>query len=74
MVKDEGCGIPKEELASGMEAFYMVDKVRSRKSGGCGLGLALCNQIAQLHHATISIDSKPGEGTIVTIAFEEGMG
>ena len=71
MVKDEGCGIPKEELSHVAEAFYMVDKVRSRKSGGCGLGLALCNQIAQLHHATISINSKLGEGTAVTVTFDE---
>ena len=71
MVKDEGCGIPQEELEHVTEAFYMVDKVRSRKSGGCGLGLALCSQIAQLHHATISIDSRLGEGTAVTVTFDE---
>ena len=70
-VQDEGCGIPKEELAHVTEAFYMVDKVRSRKSGGCGLGLALCSQIVQLHQATILIDSRFGEGSTVTVTFEE---
>ena len=73
-VKDQGCGIPKEELAHVTEAFYMVDKVRSRKSGGCGLGLALCSQIAELHHATLSIESELRMGTTITITFEDTIG
>ena len=54
-----------------MQPFYMVDKVRTRKSGGAGLGLALCVNIARLHHAALSIQSKVGKGTCVTILFDE---
>lgn len=68
-VRDEGCGIPKEEIARVTEAFYMVDKARSRKAGGCGLGLALCSEIARLHGASLSIESATGEGTRVTVTF-----
>ena len=51
------------------EAFYMVDKARSRKEGGSGLGLALCSRIAQLHDARLEIESTLGEGTKVSVVF-----
>lgn len=70
-VRDKGCGIPREEIERVTEAFYMVDKARSRKAGGCGLGLALCSRIAGLHNARLLIDSEPGKGTCVTVLFEE---
>lgn len=69
-VKDEGCGIPEDELARVTEAFYMVDKARSRKAGGTGLGLALCSKIAELHGAGLKIESKLHEGTTVSVVFE----
>lgn len=68
-VRDQGCGIPKEEIERVTEAFYMVDKARSRKAGGCGLGLSLCSMIAQLHHARLSIESEMGKGTKVSVIF-----
>ncbi len=71
LVKDQGCGIPKEEIERVTEAFYMVDKARSRKEGGCGLGLALCARIAALHGARLMIESKLGEGTQISVVFEE---
>lgn len=71
LVKDQGCGIPKEEIDRVTEAFYMVDKARSRKEGGCGLGLALCSRIAALHGAKLMIESEPGRGTQISIVFEE---
>ena len=64
-VKDQGRGIPEEELNRVTEAFYMVDKSRSRSSGGAGLGLALCKEIAGLHGAQLIIKSKEGAGTSV---------
>lgn len=70
-VRDRGCGIPEEEISRVTEAFYMVDKARSRKAGGCGLGLALCVMIAQLHGARLEIESRVGEGTAVSIIFQE---
>lgn len=42
-------GIPEEELGKITDAFYMVDKSRSRKEGGSGLGLALCVKVAEIH-------------------------
>ena len=63
-------GIPEEEISRVTEAFYMVDKSRSKKAGGIGLGLALCSQIAALHHGRLHIESKVGQGTRVSILFE----
>lgn len=68
-VQDSGRGIPKEELQNVTEAFYMVDKSRSRKNGGAGLGLALCVKIAELHGGVLDIQSQEGEGTTVTVSF-----
>lgn len=68
-VCDNGCGMPEEELHKVTEAFYMVDKSRSRKEGGAGLGLTLCSRIVALHKAEWKIESKMGEGTCVTLTF-----
>ena len=66
-VRDEGCGIAPEELSKVRKAFYRVDKSRSGKSGNMGLGLALCEQIAAVHHSKMEIESKVLEGTKVCI-------
>lgn len=70
-VRDQGCGIPKEEIGRVTEAFYMVDKARSRKAGGCGLGLALCVMIARLHGSGLEIESRVGRGTAVSVIFPD---
>ena len=57
----------EKELSRITEAFYRVDKSRSRKQGGAGLGLALCKQIVELHNGRIHFDSAPGKGTRVTV-------
>lgn len=62
-VQDNGRGIPGEELEKITEAFYMVDKSRSRKENGVGLGLALCAEIADRHGGQLEFESAPGEGT-----------
>ena len=49
--------------------FYMVDKSRSRKEGGAGLGMTLCKEIIELHHARWIIESEEGKGTTITIYF-----
>lgn len=54
------------------QPFYMVDKSRSRKEGGAGLGLALCSRIAALHNLRLSIESQLEEGTTVTLEFPTG--
>ena len=69
-VKDFGCGIPEEEIGRILEPFYRVDKSRSRKAGGIGLGLALVDEIVKLHHAQLEIESVPGQGTTVKVVFQ----
>lgn len=66
-VADNGRGMEEKELSRITEAFYRVDKSRSRKQGGAGLGLALCKQIVELHNGRIHFDSAPGKGTRVTV-------
>lgn len=68
-VVDNGCGIPEQDIARITEAFYMVDKSRSRKEGGAGIGMTLCQKIIALHEGVWHISSKPGEGTVVQIIF-----
>ena len=70
-ITDRGRGIPPEDLEKITEAFYMVDKSRSRKEHGAGLGLALAVKIAQLHHTTLSYRSQPGQGTSVTFVLQK---
>ena len=64
-LSDCGRGIPKDELEKITQPFYMVDKSRSRKMGGAGLGLALCNEIARLHGSALTIESEENVGTTV---------
>jgi len=68
-VQDYGSGIPKDKIPQVTEAFFMVDKARSRKAGGFGMGLALCKAIAGVHHGTLDIQSKEGHGTCVVLKF-----
>lgn len=68
-VVDNGRGIPQEEINRITEAFYMVDKSRSRKEGGAGIGMTLCQKIVVLHKGDLQIYSKLGEGTVVKIMF-----
>lgn len=70
-VTDTGCGIPAADLPRVTEAFYMVDKSRSRAEGGSGIGLALCARIANAHGAKLEITSTEHVGTTVTIAVPE---
>lgn len=69
-VKDCGCGISREEIEKITEPFYMVDKSRSRKEGGAGLGLALCSQIARMHRGKLQISSSPEQGTCIGLVTE----
>ena len=68
-VADNGRGMEPSELTKITEAFYRVDKARSRSQGGAGLGLALCKQIVELHNGSIHFDSQPGKGTRVTVTL-----
>lgn len=69
LVKDNGCGMSKEDIEKITEAFYMVDKSRSRKEGGAGLGMTLCSRIVEIHNAQWYIMSDKGKGTSIWVVF-----
>ena len=64
---DRGAGIPEADLPFVLNRFYRVDKARRRKQGGNGLGLSIAKRLVEKYNGTIRIESKEGEGTIVTI-------
>ena len=66
---DQGSGIPADKIALVTEPFYRVDKARSRKLGGAGLGLSLCQMIAQAHGGRLEIQSKVGKGTKISMIW-----
>lgn len=68
-VIDHGRGMEEKELSQITEAFYRVDKARSRNQGGAGLGLALCSKIVELHHGSLDFYSQVGVGTCVTVTL-----
>ncbi|WP_315079385.1 HAMP domain-containing sensor histidine kinase [uncultured Clostridium sp.] len=70
-VLDLGTGMTKEHLDKIWQPFYVVDKARSRKNNGAGIGLSICKKIAEIHNADIKINSELGKGTEVTIIFNQ---
>lgn len=68
-VIDRGIGIPSDELDKVFDRFYRVDKARSRKTGGFGLGLSLAQDIAEAMGATIRLESVEGLGTTAKISL-----
>lgn len=72
-VTDNGRGIPADEIGRVTEAFYMVDKSRSRKEGGAGIGMTLCQKIVEVHGGRMNIYSHEGTGCLVQILFPKGQ-
>lgn len=68
-IRDYGIGMAKEDLKKIIEPFYMVDKARTRKDYGIGLGLALCNEICKKHQIEMMFESELGSGTEVILKF-----
>ncbi len=66
-VRDTGVGIPYRDLPHIFERFYVVDRSRTRESGGAGLGLAIVKGIVEAHGGTVSTESMLGSGTVFTI-------
>jgi len=69
LVQDKGIGIAEAEIPHIFERFYTVDKARSRKSGGAGLGLSIVKTIVEKHRGTVSVSSQPGFGSTFTICL-----
>jgi two-component system sensor histidine kinase SenX3 len=66
-VRDEGIGIPPEELDRIFERFYRVDAARSRATGGTGLGLAIVKHVAVNHGGRVEVSSMPESGSMFTL-------
>lgn len=68
-ISDQGVGIPEEDLPYIFERFYRVDKARTKKTGGYGLGLSMVKTIIDKHHGKITVSSTLGKGTTFTISL-----
>jgi len=73
-VIDDGMGIPADQIPQLTEPFFMLDKARTRRHGGAGLGLALCAEIARAHGSELYIESEIGVGTTVSCDFAAAYG
>lgn len=69
VVKDNGIGIPEEDVKHIFDRFYRVDKARSRATGGTGLGLSIVRQMVQLHGGEIHVESAAGQGSTFTVTL-----
>ena len=68
-IRDTGIGIPEESLPYIFDRFYVVDKSRSRETGGSGLGLSIVKWVADIHRAEIEVQSQVNQGTNFLIKF-----
>jgi signal transduction histidine kinase len=68
-VIDDGPGIPENETDSVFEPFYRLDRSRSRRTGGYGLGLSICKRVIAAHGGTITVERRAGRGTIFVISL-----
>jgi len=68
-VSDTGVGIPDDALPHLFERFFRVDKARSRKSGGSGLGLSIVRNLVTRNNGMIDVSSTHGKGSVFTVRF-----
>jgi signal transduction histidine kinase len=66
-VGDDGPGIPEADLGSLFEPFFRVDRSRSKRTGGYGLGLSICRRIVEAHGGTIAAENRAGRGAVFTV-------
>ena len=69
-VRDNGVGIPKEDIGRIFERFYRVNKDRSRAVGGSGLGLAIVKHIVEAHGTTVRVESEFGRGSVFSFTLK----
>jgi signal transduction histidine kinase/tetratricopeptide (TPR) repeat protein len=68
-VSDNGVGISRRAVKRIFRRFYQADRSLSRRAEGCGLGLSIAKFIVDAHHGTISVESKPGQGSTFTVTL-----
>jgi signal transduction histidine kinase len=68
-IRDDGPGIPHSDIANLFEPFYRVDRSRSKKTGGYGLGLSICKRIMEAHGGSIAVTNNPGRGASFVLSF-----
>ena len=71
-VRDTGIGIPKEKQEQIFERFAQASRAVDSTMKGSGIGLSLCRDIVELHHGTIGVESRPGEGAAFTVRLRLG--
>ncbi len=69
MVRDQGMGIPANELRSVFDKFHRGEGARARGIKGTGIGLAMVAQIVEAHRGRVTVESTPGKGSTFTIAL-----
>jgi signal transduction histidine kinase len=70
-VADDGPGIPESDLGSLFEPFFRVDRSRSKKSGGYGLGLSICKRIMEAHGGSVAAENRSGRGAVFTLTLRK---
>ena len=68
-VSDTGVGIPEDAIPHLFDRFFRVDKARSRKSGGSGLGLSIVKSMVEKNDGTIEVMSIPNKGSVFSVSF-----
>jgi signal transduction histidine kinase len=71
-IRDNGPGIPEDDLPYIFERFYRADKSRTRVEGGTGLGLSIARKIAQAHDGDLTAGNHPDGGAIFTLTLPVG--